>query len=54
MKSIAGDIHGQTIIEYVLVMVLIVLVIVLAFDSGRVGDAIGRAVDNVEAHMVAE
>lgn len=54
MKSIVTNRKGQTVIEYVLVMVLIVLVIVLAFDSARVGDAIGRAVDNVEEHMVAE
>jgi Flp pilus assembly pilin Flp len=46
--------HGQTVIEYVLVLVLIVLLLVLAFDTASVDEAIGRATDRVEEHMLED
>lgn len=42
------DDKGQTIIEYVLVAVLIVMVIVLAFRSADVGQAINAAASSIE------
>jgi Flp pilus assembly pilin Flp len=39
--------EGQTTIEYVLVIVLIALVLVFAFQQGAVNDAIGTAVNKI-------
>jgi Flp pilus assembly pilin Flp len=46
-KRLSND-KGQTVIEYVLVAVLIVMVIVLAFQSADVGQAISNAANAIE------
>ena len=38
---------GQTVIEYILVLVLISLVLVLAFNSGDVGEGITAATNEI-------
>lgn len=43
----ARDEKGQTVIEYVLVIVLISLVLLLAFRSDRLQTAIGNASTNI-------
>jgi Flp pilus assembly pilin Flp len=45
---------GQTIIEYVLVAVLIAMVIVLAFQSADVGQAISTAASAIEDQIHEE
>jgi Flp pilus assembly pilin Flp len=48
------DDRGQTIIEYVLVAVLIVMVIVLAFQSADVGQAINTAASSIESRITEQ
>jgi len=42
---------GQTLIEYVLVVVLIVLVLISAFQLANIGDAVKIQGDKIQNHL---
>lgn len=51
LKAEMGE-KGQTIIEYVLVLVLIVLILVAAFRAAEIENAVGEQAERIENTMV--
>ena len=45
---------GQTLVEYVLVVVFIALMIILAFKEARIGDAVSVSAGRVQNSVVEE
>lgn len=48
------DVRGQTVIEYVLVLLFIVLGLILAFGDADVGNAIGDAAGRIQNGVLDE
>lgn len=48
LRGIATDEKGQTVIEYILVIVLVALVLVAAFVGGGVEEGVSTAADNIK------
>lgn len=47
------DERGQTIVEYVLVLVLFVLLLFLALDAANLSDVLDTSANTLQDHLIA-